>query len=119
MMRFFFSFVVLMSAAPAFAKYASIAYNKDSGRWGEAHGYSDLNQAQSVALDYCGASCFTAVWVQNAYAVLANDPSNPGIYGWAWNTSKNRAIRGALDACNRNSPNGCNVLVWVYSGTGY
>jgi S1-C subfamily serine protease len=95
-------------------RYAAIAYNAATGKYGSGWNYADLGTAQSRALSECGGGCSIVQSVTgDSYASLA-----AGFGGWG--TSGPRATKSdaeayALASCGGYA-SGCRTLVTVHNG---
>ena len=101
-----------MLAPGAWAGYSAIAYNTETGAWGEGHGASTLEKAENIALSYCGEGCSIVTWTYNACIALATNP----LHGAGWTSARGQPTRdSAIMAALRNCvPNlNCTLTAWA------
>jgi uncharacterized protein DUF4189 len=110
---------VFVSAAPAFAEYGSIAYDRTNCQWGRSWNYDNQNGADARAMSECsaqGSNCQVEVQVgpQQCGALAATD-SCSGL-GWAVRSTINDAQVVAMEQCRNYNPGvSCSVKVTVCS----
>ena len=51
--------------------FGVIAYNKATGKWGQAHNYQNYESAERAALNACGEGCVVMNWEKNKCNALA------------------------------------------------
>jgi S1-C subfamily serine protease len=102
----------VVSAVTEAPRYAAIAYNATTGRYGTAWNYADLASAQSGALSECGSGCTIVQWASgDNYVSLA-----AGVGGWGDSGSrstKSDAEAYALASCGQYAT-GCRTLATVH-----
>lgn len=90
--------------------YGSIALDKTTGRGGITSNYSSQGQANSNALDTCGAGCAT-VFEFGSYMCGALARGTNFTYGWASNSRKSNAEGDALSTCQARGGVSCSVVL--------
>lgn len=96
-------------------RFGAIAYSRSTGAFGYSYGHYSQSEAEQDALARCDASDRKVVgWMRNAYGALALG-DDPGAYGFAWGTTRERAEQAALAACQKQTTN-CYIKRWVFSG---
>ena len=97
------------TSALAAGGWASIAYNQNTGTWGEAHGFNDLADAESAAQNSCGAGCVIVAWVHNGFIALATGDNGWGVSDGRANAQN--AVNVAVNQCASVTTN-CAWRVW-------
>jgi len=108
---------IFASAAPAFAEYGSIAYDRTNCAWGRSWNYPGQSGADQRALSECaaqGSSCQVVAQVgPGQCGAVASTDSCSG-YGWATRSSTNDAEIVALQQCRDYNPSlTCKIQVTV------
>ena len=101
--------LIAASAYPAlaFAGWGAIAYNSNTGRSAEAHGFNSYGYAVNEALALCGYGCSIINWEQNSCVAFATGFNRFGEAHGLPNA--NLAIQTALAECG----NGCTWREWA------
>ena len=110
---------IFASAAPAFAEYGAIAYDRTNCAWGRSWNYSGQSGADQRAMSECssqGSSCQVVAQVGPGQcgAVAATDSCSG--YGWATRSNTTDAQIVALEQCRNYNPGlSCSIKVSVCS----
>jgi Domain of unknown function (DUF4189) len=93
-------------------QHAAIAYSASTGQYGYSYGFSDLGDAETDAINRCGATDAVVVtWSRNEWCSLAL--SDDGSYGWGSGETQDESDANAMSACTGNP----HIEVSVFSGT--
>jgi hypothetical protein len=92
----------------------ALAIDSNQGeQYGFAYQYADFDQAQTRALNECGAGCQVVLQFADECAAYAADQANgSSIYGWATAPSAVDAQSGAISQCAARGGNSCIVRTW-------
>ena len=103
---------VQLTAAPAFAQYGAIAWDKETGKYGASWNQDTPKRAEEVAVGECGATgCKVIIRTRRAMcAALATSES--GKYaGGASRRDREAARLSALTNCKKGNAGECVVRV--------
>ena len=90
--------------------YGSIALNRTNGAAGITANYSSQGDANSNAIDTCGAGCAT-VFEFGSYLCGALARGSNFTYGWASSSRKSNAEGDALSTCQARGGISCVVVL--------
>ncbi|MEK1908051.1 MAG: DUF4189 domain-containing protein [Pseudomonas sp.] len=96
----------------------ALAIDSNQGeQFGFSYNYADYGQAQTRALDECGAGCQVVLQFAGECAAYAADQANgSSVYGWATAASAGDAQNGAIAQCAARGGNSCIVRTWGCEG---
>jgi hypothetical protein len=104
--------LVPLTAAPAFAQFGAIAWDKETGKYGASWNQDSSKRAEEVALGECGTTgCKVIIRTRRAMcAALATNDS--GKYaGGASRRDRDGARLAALANCKKGNAGECTVRV--------
>ena len=110
--------IALALGAGQVSAAGALAIDSNQGeQYGFAYQYPDFGQAQSRALNECGAGCQVVLQFANECAAYAADQANgSSVYGWATAASAGDAQNGAIAQCAARGGNSCIVRTWGCEG---
>jgi len=102
-----------LGANQVFAAGALAIDSNQGEQYGFAFQYPDVGEAQTRALNECGAGCQVVLQFADECAAYAADQANgSSVYGWATAPSAVGAQSGAISECAARGGNSCIVRTW-------
>ena len=103
---------VLTIAAPAFADFGAIAYDKDNCAFGRSWHYDNPQRAADVALHECAhPGCRVLLEVGPAQCGAVAVTGNCHGFGWAKRETRDAASLAAMQACQRFNAGQCSPKI--------
>ena len=109
----------LAAAAPAFAEYGAIAYDRSNCAWGRSWNYDSQRGADNRAMSECsdqGSNCQVVARVGPGECGAVAATNSCSGFGWATRPTVSAAQIVALEQCRNYNPSlDCSIKVSVCS----